>query len=35
MSVLMSFIGGIVFIALLVRGAVGFYNDYQTKIGKE
>lgn len=34
MSVLTSIIGGIVVIALVVRGATGFYDDFKAKTSK-
>lgn len=35
MGVLTSVIGGVVVIALVVRGAVAFYDDFKAKTSKE
>ena len=34
MSTLTSIIGGLVVIALVLRGAVGFYDDFKAKTSK-
>jgi hypothetical protein len=31
MSVLIQVVGGIVVVALIIRGAIGFWNDYRSR----